>query len=152
LPRRRNGQELVENEERVIVAALRLVNMGRASRRDDVRFWVKDIQSVLAEIDPAASVDSVTINRILNRFVVWGWVYGAWETADPADPMSSRPRLYFRLTKEGLAAGEEVVRTKRATLPAWALYPEQLLGLDASPPPELPAAIQPARRRASSRA
>jgi DNA-binding PadR family transcriptional regulator len=125
MPRRHDGQP-VENEERVAVAALRLSN--RSEGASGGRFWSREVQSELAEIEPGAAVNDSTVNRVLNRLVDMGWMSAAWETADPGDRLSSKPRLYFRLTEEGRVAAKRIVAEKRRTLPLWALFPAEVLG------------------------
>jgi len=128
MPRRREGQP-VENEERVAVAALRLSNLSSPNSGDGhVRFWVKDVQAALAHVEPGAVINDSTVNRALNRLVSMGWMWAAWETADPENRLSSKPRLYFRLTDEGRAATRELVVSKRNRVPLWVLRPDEVLG------------------------
>jgi DNA-binding PadR family transcriptional regulator len=120
----------VENEERVVVAALRLAN----TVSEAARFWVKDVQAQLVLTEPGTTMNGSTVNRALNRMVAMGWMRAAWETADPDDRLSSKPRLYFRFTDEGLAAAREIVEAKRRELPLWVLYPWEVLGERAKEP------------------
>jgi hypothetical protein len=129
VPRRREGQP-VENEQRVAVVALRLCNLAEVLDGPGgcVRFWVRDVRTELERIEPGAVMNDSTVNRVLNRLVSLGWMSAAWETADPGDRLSSKPRLYFRLTETGRAGARQIVADKRGSLPLWALYPAEVLG------------------------
>jgi DNA-binding PadR family transcriptional regulator len=142
LPRRRDGAP-VENEERIAVAALRIANLRRRGE-DEPRFWVRDIQDELSSLDPAAALNDSTVNRALNRFVSIGWMWASWETADPANRLSSRPRMYFHVTAEGRTAIRELIATKRQELPLWLLYPADLVG-EVIEDPRLPALLDKAK-------
>jgi len=120
MARRREGQ-LVDNERRILMSALRLAN-GEV----DHRFWVGDIFAALEAIGEAP-VNEATANRALNRFVSVGWMWAAWETEKPDDRQSSRPRLYFRLNEVGITAARQVLRDVRRKIPVWALDPERYL-------------------------
>jgi hypothetical protein len=136
----------VENEQRVAVAALRLVNLAaRSATGRDARFWAGDILEQLEWTEPGLSINASTVNRALNHMVLIGWMWAAWETADPDDRSSSKPRLYYRLTPEGLVSARQIVRERRRSMPIWALYPEEVLAEDVEATPwvgelELPAA------------
>ncbi|HET9058359.1 MAG TPA: hypothetical protein VFN61_00435 [Acidimicrobiales bacterium] len=136
----------VENEQRVAVAALRLVNLAAKSAHGrDPRFWAGDILEQLEWTEPGLSINASTVNRALNHMVLIAWMWAAWETADPADRSSSKPRLYYRFTPEGLESTRQIVRERRRSVPIWALYPEEVLAQDIEATPwvgdlELPAA------------
>lgn len=130
MPRRVNGQP-VENEERVAVAALRLCNLTASG---EARFWVNDILAQLEVTEPGLGINASTVNRALNHLVVIGWMWAAWETADPGDRLSSKPRLYFRFTDEGLKAAKSIVVSRRRALPVWVLYPREVLGEEVEEP------------------
>lgn len=119
----------VENEQRTAVAALRLVNLGfKSGHRHEARFWAGEILGQLEWTEPGLNLNASTVNRALNHMVRIGWMWAAWETADPDDRSSSKPRLYYRFTPEGLAATRQIVRARRLAVPMWALYPEEILG------------------------
>lgn len=140
MPRRRRGDDLVDNEKRVLVALAYLTNRERAPR-----VWAGDIPAALHALGEHA-VHGATINRALNTFAAHGWVSAAWETEDPEDRTSSRPRLYYRLEPAGSSAAQDLVDTERARLAAWVADPA-LVGLEsrhphiaATPPRPRPAA------------
>ncbi len=128
MARRRQG-ELVENEQRIAVSALGIHNEWIAEVGSaDPRFWAKDIQSGLARIEPGSSMNDSTVNRALRRLVTMGWLAASWETRDPANPLSSKPRLYFRFTDSGLRSARELVRLRRRATPLWVLFPLEAVG------------------------
>lgn len=126
----------VENEQRTAVAALRLANAAARSG-DEARFWAGDIIATLELTEPGLELNASTVNRALNHLVRVGWMWAAWETADPGDRSSSKPRLYYRFTAEGLCEARQIVADKRRAVPVWALYPEEILGEDVDHPPVL---------------
>jgi hypothetical protein len=136
----------VENEQRTAIAALRLVNLtGRSGHERQARFWAGEILEQLEWTEPGLNLNASTVNRALNHMVLIGWMWAAWETADPADRSSSKPRLYYRFTSGGLEAARQIVRDRRRAVPVWALYPEEVLAEQVEPRPwvgrlELPAA------------
>ena len=128
MARRRQG-ELVENEQRIAVAALGIHNHWVCEVGSvDARFWAKDIQAELARIEPGSSMNDSTVNRALRRLVTMGWLAASWETHDPADPLSSKPRLYFRFTDAGLRSARGLVRLRRRATPLWVLFPLEAVG------------------------
>ena len=123
MPRRRSGNQLVPNEMRVLMAALRLLLHDL-----NERIWVGDIPTGLVALGEPL-VHDATANRALNRFVARGWMEAAWETEDATNHSSSRPRLYYRITKAGTSAAADLLIAARRDQPPWLMQPE-LVGLD----------------------
>lgn len=105
------------------------------------RFWVKDIQAELARIEPGVELNDSTVNRALKRFVASGWLSASWETADAGDPLSSKPRLYFRFTEAGLSEVRAIVARRRLESPLWVLFPTETVG-EPSDDPRMPLALR----------
>ena len=129
MPRRQAGK-LVDNEVRVAAAALALSQRWTLAGHDDpARFYVREIQTELARIDPDVTLNDSTVNRCLNELVRRSWMWAAWETEVPTNHLSSKPRLYYRLTEVGAYGIYEVLVERRRRLPLWLVEPMATLGV-----------------------
>ena len=98
--RRRSGNQLVVNELRVLVAALRFSNEGTG------QLYGYELFAMLREWGGEAPMDHGTLYRCLRNLENRGYFSTEVRLAGPQD---RRARVYYTLTADGMTAAIEAV-------------------------------------------
>jgi hypothetical protein len=120
--KRRGGpSQLVPNEKRVLMGAAYLTLI-----RNFERFWVDDVVSYALPAIEEAQVNPATVSRALSAMVARNWMSARWDTEVSGDVRSSKPRLYYSMTPEGIRAAHDLVIQEREQLPKWVYEPDSV--------------------------
>ncbi len=97
--RRKSGDALVKNEERVLAAALALLNDG------EPQFHGYRLVKAF-ETNPKLTVAMSTLYRCLGRLEDRGLLAGKWRAPD--DDRDARPSRFFHLTPDGVQRARDL--------------------------------------------